>query len=50
MKKKTKMEEYIVTDFHRDFPDDTSCLEWLKNYRYPNGIFCKKCGKLPSTT
>src|SRR5262249_34871655 len=25
------------------FPDDAACLEWLKNYLYPDGIFCNKC-------
>ncbi len=27
-------------DFERDFPNDTACLEWLKDYLYPNGIAC----------
>ncbi len=31
---------YGREDFERDFPDDTACLEWLKDYRYPNGIVC----------
>ncbi len=43
---KSKMEKYTVNDFHRDFPSDKICLEWLKNYRYPEGIFCKVCGKV----
>ena len=43
---KNKMEKYTVNDLKRDFSDDASCLEWLKNYRYPGGIFCKKCGKI----
>jgi transposase-like protein len=28
------------------FPDEDSCLEWLKNYLYPDGIFCQKCGRV----
>lgn len=40
------MKKYTVKDFQRDFPDDVACLEWLKNYRWPNGIYCKNCGKV----
>ena len=25
------------------FPDDATCLEWLRNYLYPDGIYCNKC-------
>lgn len=42
------MKKYTIKDFQRDFPDDEACLEWLKNYRWPNGIFCKNCGKITS--
>ncbi|MGH2452623.1 MAG: IS1595 family transposase [bacterium] len=35
------MERYTVRDFERDFPDDAACLEWLKNYRWPEGIVCE---------
>src|SRR5438105_1155441 len=37
---------YMFTDFERDFPDDTGCLEWLKDYLYPDGIYCPKCQKV----
>ncbi len=40
------MKKYTIKDFQREFPDDASCLEWLKEYRWPNGIFCKACGKI----
>lgn len=40
------MERYTIADFNRDFPNDDTCLEWLKNHLYPNGIFCKKCGRI----
>jgi len=40
------MERYTVKDFEQDFPTDDACLEWLKNYLYPNGILCKVCGKI----
>jgi transposase len=39
------MKKYTIADFNTDFPDDTACLEWLKNYLYPKGIFCEKCQK-----
>jgi hypothetical protein len=35
--------EYSLEDFERDFPNDDSCLNWLKDYLYPNGIHCRKC-------
>jgi len=28
------------------FPDDAACLEWLRNYLYPDGIFCKLCQRV----
>lgn len=37
------MRRYTVRDFERDFPDDEACLEWLRNYLYPEGIYCKVC-------
>jgi transposase len=37
------MERYGLRDFERDFPDDDACLEWLREYLYPEGIFCKVC-------
>src|SRR5688572_25807069 len=40
------MEKYTINDFNRQFPNDDVCLEWLKNYLYPNGIFCKNCRKI----
>lgn len=38
------MERYTLKDMQNDFPDDKACLDWLLNYRYPNGITCKNCG------
>ena len=40
------MKKYTVRDFLQDFPDDAACLEWLKNYRWPDGIFCEKCERV----
>src|SRR6185503_14450901 len=36
---------YTVNHFNEQFPDDESCLEWLKEQRMPGGItHCDKCG------
>lgn len=40
------MERYTIADFNKDFPNDDTCLEWLKNHLYPNGIFCQRCGQV----
>ncbi len=37
------MRKYTVRDFERDFPDDAACLDWLRDYLYPDGIYCKVC-------
>jgi transposase-like protein len=37
---------FSLMEFEREFPDDATCLEWLKNYLYPDGIFCPKCEKV----
>src|SRR5438445_11911309 len=39
---------YSRVEFARDFPDDDTCLEWLKNELYPDGIFCKNCDRVTS--
>lgn len=36
---------YTINDFNAQFPDDDSCLEHLKEQRYPAGMaMCEKCG------
>ena len=41
-----KAQKYTVTDFNAEFPDDDSCLEFLKEQRFPGGITtCNKCGQ-----
>src|SRR5579885_2692338 len=36
---------YTVADFNREFPNDDSCLEHIKEERWPDGITrCVKCG------
>ncbi len=37
------MKKYTLKDFQKQFPNDDVCLEWLKDYFYPNGIFCDTC-------
>jgi predicted DNA-binding transcriptional regulator YafY len=40
------MSNHKINDFEREFPDNESCLEWLKNRLYPHGIKCPKCEKV----
>jgi transposase len=42
----SKAHRYTVKDFRKQFPNDDVCLEWLKNYLYPDGITCIKCEKV----
>lgn len=33
-----------VENFHQRFPNDYTCLEYLKEKRYPGGVtYCEKC-------
>jgi transposase len=35
---------YTVRDFNKEFPNDTACLEYVKEQRYPGGVTeCAKC-------
>lgn len=40
------MAEFTLKTFERHFPNDDACLEWLKDYRWPNGIHCPICDKV----
>lgn len=40
------MKRYTIADFNKRFPNDDACLEWLKNKRWPDGIYCVKCQKI----
>src|SRR4030067_518815 len=46
------METYTINNFNNEFPDNDKCLEWLINYKYPNGIICNntKCKKYNTVT
>jgi transposase len=41
--RKPKMLPFTLKDFQKQFPDDATCLEWLRNYLYPDGIYCQTC-------
>jgi transposase len=42
--RKSSMLPYTLKDFQKQFPDDATCLEWLKNRLYPaEGIYCETC-------
>lgn len=43
---KPKLPKFTDKDFERQFPTDDACLEWLKDYLYPNGIPCAKCERI----
>jgi transposase len=37
---------YTIQHFNAEFPDNDSCLEWLKATRWPEGVIpCAKCDK-----
>lgn len=38
--------KYKVSELGRNFTDNDSCLEWLKNQKYPDGIHCQVCDKI----
>lgn len=40
------MQRFTIKDFDKLFPNDDACLEWLKNYLYPDGIECPKCQRV----
>lgn len=40
------MKKYTIKEFNAQFPDEDSCLEFLKNARWPNGITCAKCERV----
>jgi len=37
------MKTYTIKDFDKQFTTDDSCLEFLKQARWPKGVFCQKC-------
>jgi hypothetical protein len=41
-----KQQKFTVNDFDAMSPDDAACLDWLREYLYPEGIHCKICDKV----
>ncbi len=37
---------YTIWNFDEEFPDDATCLQWLVNHLYPEGIYCPKCERV----
>ena len=37
------MQKYTIKSFNQQFPDDDTCLDFIKQARWPNGITCAKC-------
>ena len=40
------MQRYTIRQFEAQFPTDDSCLEWLVQNRWPEGISCQKCERV----
>jgi transposase len=40
------MKTYTIKDFEKQFPTDDACLDFLKEARFPKGIYCPKCQKI----
>ena len=43
-KKKSPMQKFTIKNFEKIFPDDDTCLEYIRNKRYPERIDCPQCG------
>lgn len=42
---KSPMQKFTIQQFQERFPDDNACLDWLRNFLYPETIKCENCGK-----
>ena len=42
---KNQMTNLTLKDFQRMFPDDDSCLDFIRNIKFPERIDCPRCGK-----
>ena len=40
------MQKFTISDFNRMFPTEDTCLEWLKDFLYPDGIHCVTCDRV----
>lgn len=43
---KSSESRYTFMEFDREFPDDATCLDWLVDHLYPEGIWCPTCGRM----
>ena len=43
---RAKLQKYTLKEFKGEFSDNDAILEWLKNYRWPDGIHCPICDKV----
>lgn len=39
-----KYESLTLFEFHRQFPDDQTCFDYLAKLKWPEGFVCEKCG------
>jgi len=42
---KSPMKKYTIEQFNQQFPDEDTCLEFLRNKLYPAKIYCQNCEK-----
>lgn len=42
---KTKMQKFTLKQFLEMFPDDDTCLDYIRHAKYPERIDCPNCGK-----
>src|SRR6184192_3918980 len=40
------MRKFTIQDFNEKFPDEGACLDFLLHSRYPDGVTCRKCGRI----
>ncbi len=40
------MRKYTIFDFQTEFPNDAACLDFLRDLRWPGGIFCDTCRRV----
>jgi transposase len=45
MNKKSPMTKLTLKDFQVMFPDDDTCLDFIRNIKFPERIDCPQCGK-----
>ena len=45
MNKKSPMTKLTLKDFQKMFPDDDTCLDYIRNLKFPDRIDCPQCGK-----